>query len=254
MPCAMCSIRACAARCRPVRIKILFRLTLVSFGIALLFAGLFFDNGTAISSQPQAGITPMPTRDRLAEPTLPAVPSQADRGAQVYWLSCLPCHGDLGQGLTDEFRAAYPEEDRNCWDSGCHGARPYDNGFKLPTSIPAVIGPGTLQKYADASILQAYIHAAMPFWKPGSLTEEDSWSVTAFVLRQNNLWDDRVELGAANAAQVRVGAPPVISTPLAAESAAGGDAIQVAWLLIIGGILLLGLILFLSLYPKKSTR
>jgi hypothetical protein len=61
-------------------------------------------------------------------------------------------------------------------------------------------------------------------------------------------------LGAANAAQVRVGAPPVISTPLAAESAAGGDAIQVAWLLIIGGILLLGLVLFLSLYPKKSTR
>ena len=249
----MCSTRACAARCRPVQTKILFRITLLSLGIALLFAGLFFDNGRA-GPLAQA----MPTRDRLAEPTLPPAPSQADRGAQVYWLSCLPCHGDLGQGLTDEFRAAYPEEDRNCWDSGCHGERPYDNGFKLPKSIPAVVGPGTLQKYADASVLYAYIHTAMPFWKPGSLTEEDAWSVTAFVLRQNGLWDDRVELNESNAGQVRVGAvvaPTSTPVPAITESAGDGEAsIQVAWPVILGGVLLLALILFFILSPKKSSQ
>ncbi|MBI5296177.1 MAG: c-type cytochrome [Chloroflexi bacterium] len=235
--------------------KILFRITLLSLGIALLFAGLFFDNGRA---GPLAQATP--TRDRLAEPTLPPAPSQADRGAQVYWLSCLPCHGDFGQGLTDEFRAAYPEEDRNCWDSGCHGERPYDNGFKLPKSIPAVVGPGTLQKYADASILQAYIRVAMPFWKPGSLTEEEAWSVTAFVLRQNGLWDERVELNESNAGQVRVGAvaaPTPTSTPTPAKTEPDGDggaSIQVAWPVILGGVLLLALTLFFILSPKKSSQ
>ena len=155
----------------------------------------------------------MGTPDRLAQPTLPAAPSQADRGAQVYWLSCLPCHGDRGQGLTEEFRQTYPPEDRNCWDSGCHGERPYDNGFKLPAGIPALVGTDALQKFPNAAVLQAYIQPAMPFWKPGSLAEDDSWAVTAFLLRQNGLRDDRAELNASNADQARVRAAEAESTP-----------------------------------------
>ncbi len=183
---------------------------MISLGIALLLAGLFF-NASLASSLPQAVATP--AIDRLAQPTLPASPSQADHGAQVYWLSCLPCHGDLGQGLTDEFRATYPPEDRNCWESGCHGERPYDNGFKLPTSIPALVGADALQKFSNAAALQAYIKAAMPFWKPGSLTDEDAWAVTAFLLRENGLREDRAELNASNADPVRVRATEAESTP-----------------------------------------
>ena len=145
-----------------------------------------------------------PTPNRLAEPTLPAAPSQADHGAQVYWLSCLPCHGDNGQGLTDEFRTTYPPEEQYCWNRGCHGEVPYEQGFTIPKKIPAVIGPTTLAKFTDAAQLNAYIRAAMPFWKPGSLTEEDAWRVTAFILRQNNLWEDKDELGASNAADVKI--------------------------------------------------
>ncbi len=244
----MCLTRACAARPRPVQTRVLSRLTLIPIGIALLFAGLFFDNGRA---GPRVQVTP--TRDRLAEPTLPASPTQADRGSQVYWLSCLPCHGDLGQGLTDEFRDAYPPEDRNCWNSGCHGERPYDNGFKLPHSIPAVIGKGTLQKFSNAAVLYGYIRGAMPFWKPGSLTDEEAWSVTAFILRQNGLWDGRAELNESNAAQVQVAAPEATSTPTVTEPAVGGG-IQVSWPVVLGGVLLLGLVLLLILFPKKSPR
>jgi cytochrome c len=172
--------------------------------MALLFAALFFDSGGAVSSP---GLLPqtMPTPDRLAQPTLPPSPSQADLGSQVYWLSCLPCHGDRGQGLTDEFRQAYPPEDQNCWDSGCHGERPYDHGFTLPKQVPALVGAGTLHNFPDAAVLHSYIAAAMPYWKPGSLSEQDSWSVTAFLLRQNGLWDAQAELGPDNAAQVKVG-------------------------------------------------
>jgi len=217
MPCVTCWILACAARPRPVQRKLLLKLTSFSLGIALLIAALFFKTGTAGPATLQAGATPTP--DRLAQPTLPAVPSQADHGAQVYWLSCLPCHGDRGQGLTDEFRQTYPPEEQYCWESGCHGERPYDQGFTLPMSIPALIGAGTLQKFPDAAALHAYIAAAMPFWKPGSLTEEESWSVTAFVLRTNGLWDGRTELDASNAGQVKVGPPPpATATPAPAVS------------------------------------
>lgn len=230
-------------------VKVLARLFLLSLGIALLLAGLFF-NASLASSASQAIATPIAsplgTRDRLAQPTLPASPSQADRGAQVYWLSCLPCHGDLGQGLTDEFRAAYPPEDRNCWESGCHGERPYENGFKLPASIPAVVGADALQKFSDAAVLQAYIKAAMPFWKPNSLTEEDAWAVTAFLLRENGLWDVRAELNASNADQVLVRAPEAESTP---EPASGED-LPVGWLVAAG----VAVLLFLLWWTRRSKK
>ncbi|MCE9645546.1 MAG: c-type cytochrome [Chloroflexi bacterium] len=191
----------------------------------------------------------MPTPDRLAEPTLPASPSQADKGAQVYWLSCLPCHGDRGQGLTDEFIQTYPVEDRNCWESGCHGKLPYDKGFTLPVTIPAVIGTQTLQKFSNASALRAFIFSAMPYWKPGSLTEEESWQVTAFVLRENKLWAAREDLSASNADQVRVGPPPASPMPRPDSAAA----VLTGFTPIMIGVVVLVLLLILQrIWRRKS--
>jgi len=192
------------------------------------------------------------TPDRLAQPTLPAAPSQADRGAQVYWLSCLPCHGDRGQGLTEEFRQTYPPEDRNCWDSGCHGERPYENGFKLPAGISALVGADALQKFPNAAVLQAYIQLAMPFWKPGSLAEDDSWAVTAFLLRQNGLRDDRAELNASNADQARVRAAEAESTPAPrpVKNPPGGWTVS---LLVLAGGAILSFLLWRTRRPPNSS-
>ncbi len=217
----------------------------MTIGIALLFAGLFFDMGTVVAQTPV-----MPTPDRLAEPTLPASPSQADKGAQVYWLACLPCHGDRGQGLTEEFKQTYPEEDRNCWNSGCHGARPYENGFTLPKMIPPVIGAGTLQKYPNALILRSYIFATMPYWKPASLTEEESWQVTAFLLRENNLWTTQEELTASNAELVLVGPPQAVATPQPSPSSISSWALSPA-LLIVSFLVLILLLLLFRTFRKK---
>jgi mono/diheme cytochrome c family protein len=221
-----------------------FQLLLISIGIALLFAGLFFDLGTSVT---QAVSTSMPTPNRLAQPTLPASPSQADKGAQVYWLSCLPCHGDRGQGLTDEFKQTYPAEDRNCWKSGCHGDHPYENGFTLPKNIPALIGAGTLQKFPTALALRSYIFAAMPFWKPASLTEEKSWQVTAFLLRENKVWTGQEGLTASNADLVLVNGTQATAIP---------QPPVVAWTLspfpfIVGFIFLLLLLFLLREFRKK---
>ena len=247
--CATCLTRACAAKSKGfVQKKTFLKFIFVPFGIALLIAGLFFDKGIADSVQLQTDVTPTP--DRLTEPTLPVVPSQADHGAQVYWLSCMPCHGDQGQGLTDEFRATYPPEEEYCWESGCHGANPYESGFTLPKKIPAVIGESSLAKFTDAAQLHAYIRATMPFWKPGSLTEEGSWRVTAFLLRQNDLWKASTELNASNAADVKI-PRGMFLTPLATSQqveSQGGNGVMI-WGIVVGVVVL---IIFLMFILKKS--
>jgi cytochrome c len=197
------------------RPNILVRFLLFPLGVALLTAASLFQEGTALSvklqSTPSATLSPF---ERLAEPTLPATPGQADHGAQTYWLLCLPCHGERGQGLTDEFRETYPPEEQYCWERGCHGERPYDYGFKLPMKVPALIGPeAALGKFTTAARLNAYIRTAMPFWKPGSLTEEESWLVTAFLLRENGIQISK-NVDASNAEQIVLSLPGLPPTPM----------------------------------------
>jgi mono/diheme cytochrome c family protein len=222
-----------------VQTRRLIKFIVVPFGIALLLAGLFFDGGQASQN-----MQTMPTPDRLAEPTLPPAPSQADHGAQVYWLSCLPCHGDKGQGLTDEFRKTYPPEEEYCWERGCHGPNPYESGFTIPMTIPAVIAPDAISNFSDAAQLKTYIRVAMPYWKPGSLTEEETWRVTAFLMRENGLWNGVGELNASNAGEVKIprGTPTPFVTPeqVQVEERSGGD----QWLMVIGALSIILILLF----------
>ena len=236
--------------------RFLFRTISIALGIALLTAGLFFDDGVA-SPVPQQS-TPVSTLspfERLAEPTLPAAPSQADHGAQDYWLYCLPCHGDRGQGLTEEFRETYPPDETNCWESGCHGKRPYDSGFTLPTQIPAVVDHNALAKFTDAAQLNAYIRATMPFWNPGSLTEEEAWRVTAFLLRENALLDASTELDASNAADVKIPraallTPAVTPPPTEIQEDSSG----LLWTGLAGaGVILLLSVLFILKKSRNTT-
>jgi hypothetical protein len=128
----------------------------------------------------------------------------------------MPCHGDRGQGLTDEFRDVYPPEDRNCWTSGCHGNRPYEHGFTLPESVPALIGSDTLMQFPTAGNLFGFINGAMPFQAPGSLDAEVYWQITAFLLRENGVTLGPEALVADNAMQLPF-RPPISTPTLAAQ-------------------------------------
>ena len=231
-----------------------FRVSFVALIIALLMAGLFFENGIASpvgqSSTPTATLDPF---ERLAKPTVPAEPSQADLGAQDYWLYCLPCHGDRGQGLTDEFRETYPPDEVNCWQSGCHGRSPYENGFTLPTAIPAVIGENSLQKFPNAAVLQSYIFAAMPYWDPGSLKEEEVWRITAFLLRSNGLWEAREELNGSNAGEVVVSSAALtpVATPPQAEVREGSQ--RTGWIILIGSLSALVVVVLILKKSQNTT-
>ena len=52
---------------------------------------------------------------------------------------------------------------------------------------PAVVGPVTISHFATAQNLHDFIQSAMPWYSPGSLTEKDSWSVTAYILKMNGI-------------------------------------------------------------------
>lgn len=204
------------------RHKTIFRIILFPLLFSVLLAIAQFREGTALSraDQPQ----PTATIDRLAEPIMPANPSQADYGAKEFWFQCLPCHGDKGQGLTDEFRMLYPPEEQNCWESGCHGPRYYENGWIIPTPVPAVIGRGTLQKFPNALALQAYIKASMPYQWPGTLNDDLAWKLTAFILRENGLWQADRELGPENAEAITVSELfPTLAVPAGTPSPTPAD-------------------------------
>ena len=161
--------------------------------VSLIIVSLFLlGTGTAVTYA-QDDSEPTATPDRLAQPPTKAAPTQADEGEQVYWLHCQPCHGDVGQGFTeaedDDWRAQYPPEDFYCWESGCHGERPYENGFRIPTRVPAVMGDGTLSRFYSAAQLHAYIKGTMPHQWPGTLQDEEYLQLTAFLVQSQGVWD-----------------------------------------------------------------
>ena len=104
----------------------------------------------------------------------------------------------------------------------------------------------------NSTMLQCDIQATMPFWKPGSLAEDDSWAVTAFLLRQNGLRDDRAELNASNADQARVRAPEAESTPAPrpVKNPPGGWTVG---LLILAGGAILSFLLWRTRRPPNSS-
>jgi quinol-cytochrome oxidoreductase complex cytochrome b subunit len=176
--------------------------------IALLLGAAIFYAASGSGQAPSpVNITATPTFDitRLAQPPTVSPPEQADNGAQIYWGMCSACHGDRGQGLTDEWRASFAPAYRNCWQSGCHGDDFAENSFKIPqTGAPALAGPGRLARFSNAFEMQSFIFENMPFSPPGSLTGEESLALTAFVLRMNDKQPKNLDLSKVNSAAIPV--------------------------------------------------
>lgn len=168
---------------------------------SLIFILCFTLLASACSGIPAAAEEPTPTPvvDRLAAPPLPDNPTQADLGAQVYYRVCMACHGDRGQGLTDEWRVEW-KEDSDCWQSGCHGPDHPPWGFSIPeTCCPPVLEGTQLIRFKNAQELHQYLVDTMPWWKPGYLKAEEYWQLTAFLLREQGSLPENVELEPANA-------------------------------------------------------
>ena len=137
-------------------------LLVISIPVLFFIVNLTTIPGVQAASQPQSTPTPTaqptPTFDvqRLEQPVIALDNTeQLKKGSEIYWGICMACHGDVGQGLTDEWRDAFGTEDRDCWQSGCHGPDHPPQGFRIPKDklAPGVAGAGKLALFKNAQEL-----------------------------------------------------------------------------------------------------
>jgi hypothetical protein len=206
--------------------------TLVVLGAAILFvvlgnndfvhAQVVATQGADLASPSFLSPTATPSFDWVILPTMPASATQAEVGAELYRLACSQCHGDQGQGLTDEWRATWPADHQNCWQAKCHGTSHPSDGFQIPRYVPAIIGPNTLAQFKTALQLYDYNRTSMPWPTPGGLVDEKNWEVTAFLIQANAIDPIQVPLDSERAAQLQLHTvkPTNTATPHSSSTAA----------------------------------
>jgi mono/diheme cytochrome c family protein len=176
-----------------------------------------------------AGPSPTPEPDPLAVPTLPDNPSPIDLGRVTYYYHCMPCHGDKGQGLTDEWRAVWVDDHQNCWSRGCHAGKPDDEGFPIPRYVPPVMPPFTsLARFGSVGELSEFLHTEHPPQNPGVLDEADCDNVAAYLTRENPQ------------SQITTGDAPVADTQQASAASAGVTRAIIALVVTLGLAWLIG--------------
>jgi len=195
---------------------------------------------------------PTPTYDPLAQPELPPNPTDLEMGRYLFWQHCMPCHGDIGQGLTDEFRVLW-EEHANCWDRGCHGGRKEDEGFPIPTDVPAIVTGNHLMQFTSEDDLFEYLKATHPPQYPGFLEDEEYHDIALIVLKMNERpLDGAVASPSPMPAATFV--PTYIATPNPPQSEKG-DQPAALWLI---AILSLGFFVVTAFWiiqkPKQKER
>ncbi len=141
--------------------------------------------------------------ERLIAPPLPEHPTQLDCGAFQFAQYCMACHGDRGQGLTEEWRQAWGDDEKNCWQSKCHASNHPPEGFELPRYAPQIMGDAALGRFTTVEDLYDFISVKMPWHAPGVLEDKTYWQLTAFLAQSNGAtWDGY--LSHDNAPQVRL--------------------------------------------------
>lgn len=172
---------------------------------------------------------------------------QLARGAQMFKIRCEPCHGDVGQGLA-MWRLTWAPEDQFCASHKCHGLGHPPDGFYMPNDAPAIIGTSTLMRFATARELETYIRKQMPFDKPGELSADDYWAVTAFLLNANDKLPAGVSLDASTAVSVVINPYAMITpTPIATETPAfSSNALAIGL-----GVVVLAAISLISMFIRR---
>ena len=186
---------------------------------------------TTQAASPGPAVALRPSK-RLARPALPSHPTLADQGAQLYWANCMACHGDQGQGLTSEWRSLINQADTYCQLPACDVDVLYPLDLILPPSVRPVIGRDTLMRFDDGGQLYRTILQTMPKQSPGTLTVDQAWPLTVYLLRANGAVPEAIELTPDNATIALLHRP---AQPLGDERP--GAVLLAASLALAGGLL-----------------
>ncbi len=196
---------------RPLK-KLPFSVLTTIFVVAVwIVVMLISQTASLAANQPQDDLyprlillaTPSPTQHSfIILPEMNTGAAPVDYGAQIYRLVCSACHGDVGQGLTEQWLLTWNPKDQNCWQSKCHASNHPSEGFDLPHYVPPIAGPNIRYLFQTALELHDYIKAEMPWQNKGSLTNEEYWQVTAYVLQMNGIDSGRQILDEQTADQI----------------------------------------------------
>ena len=115
---------------------------------------------------------------------LPPGKGTAAEGAKLYEQQCQACHAEGGKG------------------GGSPGAGPLVGGPPLTNGIDTV---KTIQNYyAYATTVFDYIRRAMPFQAPRSLSDDEVYALTAYILAANKLIGENDVMDAKTLPQVKM--------------------------------------------------
>ena len=103
-------------------------------------------------------------------------------GEELYTDNCASCHGDFGEGID-----RWPE---------------LAGGFDTLDSDDPVKTVGSYWPYL--STVWDYVHRAMPFGNAQSLSNDEVYSITAYIMYLNDLVDEDFELSNSNFEEVRL--------------------------------------------------
>ena len=120
---------------------------------------------------------------------LPAGSGSAADGAKIFQQKCVKCHGDHGQGMPP----AYP---------ALIGRDPKGEGFVFAADFTLVRTIGNY--WPNATTIFDYVRRAMPFTEPGSLTSDETYTITAYLLAANKVIPDSAVLDAAALTKVKM--------------------------------------------------
>ncbi|MGR8946906.1 MAG: c-type cytochrome [Gammaproteobacteria bacterium] len=112
---------------------------------------------------------------------LPPGAGNVDDGAKIYAKQCAYCHGENGEEGPDHRLV------------GGHGSLVADK---------PILTIGSYWRYATTVF--DYINRAMPFLTPGSLSADEVYAVTAFLLYKNGIIEQQLVLSDSNLATIEM--------------------------------------------------
>jgi mono/diheme cytochrome c family protein len=112
---------------------------------------------------------------------LPAGSGTSDQGAAIFADNCAACHGDGGRGATTT-------------TSGAPAAPPVVSDVKRNGIDDTTLTIANYWPYATT--LFDYIQRAMPWTSPRTLTDDQVYALTAYILAQNKLIDAKQVINA----------------------------------------------------------
>ena len=120
---------------------------------------------------------------------LPRGSGTVEQGAAIFRQKCAMCHGPKGEGMPPAFPTLI-------------GRDPKAEGFVFAKDFKLTKTIGNY--WPHATTVFDYVRRAMPLLQPGSLTNDEVYSLTAFLLASNQVVPMNTMLDSASLAQVKM--------------------------------------------------